>query len=369
MIDLTGHPFFQTWKDPGTGALSWVLVKRAAPIQFPFYFTNPCITRNGKYMFFYAAFPPTKGLFLGRVALDPRNPEITWYPQAMFTEASPMIAPDDSGVYFMSREELCFMDMEGLVRIVGTVPAEYIANRYFYRGSTHLSMSCDGKWFFLDGEVGNVCFAALMSTDTGEFKLLHEFSFCCDHGMFSPVNPTQILLPRDWRRDRITGRYEYMEQRLWVMDIDQTYYRNLRPDVWEGHNGTDTAHEWWSNDGLVCYVDYMQGVFECNPDTLETTHVWKRPVCHAHCNQDRSIFCADQTPYAWNARPLEILLYDRRNDIEKRIVSAMPKPCRPRSPYHLDPHPHFSPDGSVVVYMTTVLGGIDVAVSPISQFL
>ena len=34
---------------------------------------------------------------------------------------------------------------------------------------------------------------------------------------------------------------------------------------------------------------------------------------------------------------------------------------------HLDPHPHFSPDGSAVVYMTTVMNQIDVAITPIDQ--
>ena len=54
---------------------------------------------------------------------------------------------------------------------------------------------------------------------------------------------------------------------------------------------------------------------------------------------------------------------------EKHIVSAMPPPPMSRDPYHLDPHPHFSPDDSQIIYMTTVLGNIDVAVTPVEQLI
>ena len=157
--------------------------------------------------------------------------------------------------------------------------------------------------------------------------------------------------------------------RLWVMDIDQTYYRPLCPDLWEGH-GVNTAHEWWSKDGKICYVDYDNGIFEVDPDTLERVHAWKRPICHAHCDRTRTYFCGDQTPYLWDRdRALELLFFNRKTNEEKHIVSAMPPPPMPRDPYHLDPHPHFSPDDSQIIYMTTVLGNIDVAVTPVEQLI
>lgn len=367
MYDLTKHPFFTKWTDPESGIESFILTKRIAPVQYPFYFTNPSVTHDGERLWFYVAFPPSPHRYLATVSLNPDKPEIKWFPQGYFSSVTPMIAPDDSGVYFMSETRVCFIDSEGQVRIVGEVPASYINNRHFYYGATHLSISADGKWFFLDGEVGNLNYFAIMDVKSGEFKLLHEFPYRHDHAMFSPVNPKQVLVPRDWRRDRVTGQYIWMEQRLYVTDIDQTYYRNLRPDVWEGH-GSDTAHEWWSRDGLVCYVDYDKGIYECNPDTLETTHVWKRPICHGHCNSNRTLYCADQTPYLWNERPVEILFYNRTTDKETHIVSRMPKPPMPRDPYHLDPHPHFSPDDNMIIYMTTVLGEIDVAITPTAQF-
>jgi len=362
--DLSQHPYFTKWEDPESKVVSYILTKRVAPVQFPFYFTNSSISPDGEYLFFYVGFPPSQHLYIGIVALNPENPWIAWYPQTSFAEASPMVAPDSSGVYHFTGPRLCFTSLKGETKIIGCIPDEYINHRHIYWLSTHLTISADGKYFLVDGKIGDDFFVALMDVKTGEFKLLHEFPYCHNHGQFSPVNPKQFLLPRDWQRDPSTGKYEFMENRLFVMDTDQTYYRPLFPEFWEGHDG-NSAHEWWSQDGIVCFVSYATGVFECNPDTLEKRHVWKRPLVHAQCNGDRTLYCADQSPYEWNQRPCEILFFNRQTQEEKHIVTAMPKPAYGRGDFHLDPHPHFSPDGRSIIYMTTVLGAVDVAVTPV----
>lgn len=366
--DLAEHPFFTEWKDPESGIVSYILTERAAPVHVSFYFVNSSISDDGEYLWFYVAFPPNSSLFLARVALDPAKEDIKWFPQSNFTDRSPMVNPDSSGVFFFSDTKLVSMDNDGNTKIIGEIPADYIANRTIFDISSHLTISADGRYFLVDGVIGNDTFLALMEVKTGEFKLLHEFPYKHNHSQFSPVNPKQFLCPRDWRRHPFTGKYEFMESRLWLMDIDQTCYKPLCPDFWESNNG-NTAHEWWSKDGLVCFVDYAKGVMECNPDTREICHVWKRPLCHAHSTAGRRYFCGDQSPYLWQSQPVQILFYDREKDREYNIVSAMPQPPMPRNPYHLDPHPQFSPDGSQIVYMTTVLGKVDVAVTPVRQFL
>ena len=369
MYDLSKHPFFEKWVDPVSGVKSFILKERVAPVQMSFYFVNSSISPDGEYLWFYVGFPPCQERFLAYVRLNPKKTEIKFFPQGLFWGESPMISPDSSGVYYMSHKNLCFINPAGETKIIGSIPEDYIANRYLFRSATHLTLSCDGEWFLTDGQVGDVCFIALIHAKTGDFKLLHEFPYFHDHSAFSPINPKQFICPRDWRRNAYTGKYEWMESRLWVMDIDQTYYRSLCPDLWEGH-GVNTAHEWWSKDGKICFVDYENGIFEVDPDTLERNHIWKRPICHAHCNSNRTLFCGDQTPYFWNNdQALELLFFNKNTGKEKHIVSAMPPPPMPRSPYHLDPHPHFSPDDSMIIYMTTVCGEIDVAVTPVEQLI
>ncbi|HLL88475.1 MAG TPA: hypothetical protein VK324_04170, partial [Tepidisphaeraceae bacterium] len=60
----------------------------------------------------------------------------------------------------------------------------------------------------------------------------------------------------------------------------------------------------------------------------------------------------------------EVLFYDRTTRRETRIVSAMAKPPMPRQPYHLDPHPQFTPDGNYIAYTTFDRGAVDVALAP-----
>ena len=365
--DLSKHPYFTKWVDPESKVVSYVLTKRVAPMQWPFYFTNSSISPDGEYLYFFVAFPPNVNRYLAVVALNPEKPYIAWYPESA-TNVSAMIAPDSSGVYYFAGHLLCYTPVNGKTRVIGSIPDEYIRNRFVYWVSTHLSISADGKNFLVDGKIGDDFFISTMDVKTGEWKLLHEWPYCHDHAQFSPVNPKEFLIPRDWQHDPSTGKYEFMENRLFIMDTDQTYYRPLWPDYWEHHDG-DSAHEWWSQDGIVCFVDYAAGVFECNPKTLEKVHVWKRNIAHAQSNGDRTLFCADQSPYTWNQRPCEILFFNRQKQEEKHIVTAMPKPPEDRGTYHLDPHPHFSPDGRNIIYMTTVLGKVDVAITPVEQLI
>ena len=69
--------------------------------------------------------------------------------------------------------------------------------------------------------------------------------------------------------------------------------------------------------------------------------------------------------------PLQVFLFNRKTGQEKCIVSAMPPPPDPAFNYstcHTDPHPHFSPDDTMIGYMTTVRGMIDVAVTLVAQY-
>ena len=145
--DLSRHPYFEEWKNPSNGVVSFVLTKRVAPLQWPFYFTNPSISPNGKYLWFQAAYPPNPQKFLGCVSLDPDDPWIKTYPQAGFSAESPMVSPDSKGVYFACQENVYYMDMDGTIRTVMSLPQEYINHRYLYRLVTHLSFFCwTGMW-------------------------------------------------------------------------------------------------------------------------------------------------------------------------------------------------------------------------------
>ena len=368
MYDLSSHPYFTRWQDPESGIVSYILTERVAPLQQSFYFTNFSLTPDQKYLWFYVAFPPNSQRMLGVVNLDPDNPEIRYYPQSGFSDASPLVAPDNSGVYFAMGFSIYHMNLDGATRTVCTVSPEYVQSRHSTHICTHLSMSCDGKYFLLDGNLGNFWFVGLGDIATGEVKIIKEFPALHNHGLFSPTDPELFVIPEDAWNDGITGKYFCYDHRIWLMDIKQQRFEDIRPKSWDYH--TDYAsHEWWSRDGKLCWNDYLLGTFECDPYTLETTHVWKRSLCHAHCNGDRSLWCADQNPYDWPNNPVTIWFYRRSDQKELKIVSKMPLPSLPPRNYHVDPHPQFSPQGDMIVYTTTVYGNVDVALTEISEII
>ena len=367
--DLSTHPYFEPWIDPETGITSYLLNERVAPVQQSFYFVNPSVSPDEKWLWFYTAFPPNRQKTLGVVSLDPDNPLIMHYPQGGFTSGSPMVAPESDAIYFCMRNHVYKMSLDGEVEVACTLDEAYIDHRNHNRLATHLTMSADRKYLLLDGDMGNFWWIGIGDLETGQVKVLQEFGSHHNHAQFSPTDPNLFITPEDWWRDKTSGKYFPYDHRLWLMDIDQTRYEPVRPKDWDCGHTSAASHEWWSQDGLICWNDYRIGTFECDPYTLQATHVWQRSLCHAHCSSDRRYWCADDSPYEWDRRPCEIRFYDRETDRETHIVTAMPKPPMPRGSYHLDPHPQFSPQDGWIVYTTTVRGMVDVALTPLQGVL
>lgn len=380
MYDLNKHPFFEKWEDPVSGVESFILKERVAPFQQSFYFTNSSVSADEQWLWFYTIFPPNKQKTLAVVSLNSSKPMIKHFPQAGFTGTSPMVAPEGDAVYFCMSSSVYKLNINGEVTEICTLTKEDISYRHFSCLATHLTMSADGKYFLLDGDLGNTWRVGIGDIETGEVNVLKKFASNHDHAQFSPTDPNLFLIARDHWNDKISGERFPLDHRIWLMDIEQKRYEPLRPKDWYDHNSR-TTHEWWSKDGLICWTDYDKGTFECDPYTLEATHVWNHTLCHSHCSADRQYWCADENPYKWATEPVEILFYDRQRVEEKAIVSAMPQPpvskelyhldppyCS-RDLFHLDPHPHFSPKDSWIVYTSMVHGSVDIALCPVKNLI
>jgi hypothetical protein len=94
-------------------------------------------------------------------------------------------------------------------------------------------------------------------------------------------------------------------------------------------------------------------------------------MCHGQCDSKKRFYAGDENPYHRDSeRPCHVWLFDRQTGKEVAIVRNMPLPKTiarddARS-YHFDPHPHFSRDNKYVVYTTTVLDRLDVALTPVA---
>ncbi|MBL8028303.1 MAG: hypothetical protein JNL74_17905, partial [Fibrobacteres bacterium] len=196
--NLAKHPYFESWKDPVTGVESYILNKRVAPIQQSFYFTNSSLSQNEDLLWFYTAYPPSPGKTLGVVSLDPDNPFIHHFPNAEFTSASPMVAPEGDAVYFSTGGDIGFgtqgtsiwrMKIGEEPQRVCTLDVKFINRRTVTRLATHLTMSADKRYFLVDGAFIGHWFIGLADIQTGEIKILKEFKNHYNHAQFSPVDP------------------------------------------------------------------------------------------------------------------------------------------------------------------------------------
>lgn len=368
-MDLARHPYFSEWIDPQSGVKSYVLTKKLAPLQQSFYFTNSSFSADEKYLWFYAGYPPSpiSTRILGVVSLDADNPFMQVFPQTAFLDCSPLVTPEGDGVYYFQGTGVWLFRLDGTVEQVCAIDSNYLAGRYLFRGATHLTLSADGKKLLIDGQVGNRWFIATGDVETGKVEIINEFPRMYNHAQFSPTDPKLFSMAQDWWYDPITGRHTMFDQRIWVMDTDKTFCYPILPKEWFGH-GSNPCHEWWSKDGKLCWTDYDIGAFRFDVKTEEKEHIWKRSLCHTHCDSTGRYWCADQSPYHWAKVPCQVLFYDAVTQKETAIASGLPLPPWPRQAYHIDPHPQFSPTDRYVVYTTTVADGVTLALCPVSQF-
>lgn len=369
--DLSRHPHFRAWTDPVSGVLSYLLDPVVAPIQQSFYFTNPSVDPTEQALWMHCAWPPARQKTLARVSLDPDDPEVRHFPQAQFETALPLIAPD-GGVWFGSGPSIHHLAPDGQTRCVFTLPADYIAGRRLQRLATHLSLCARGDRLLIDGEVGNRWFVGTASLVDGSFTLLREFEVNHNHAQFSPVDPNLFLIARDQHRDPVTGIFTHHTERTWLMDTTGQRYECVNAD----HHCSPfrgACHEWWSQDGWLCYLDYELGVYELNVTTGECNHLWREPVCHVHCSRDRRLWVADESPYRWDEQPCQVLFYDRQTDRRVQVQSGMEPPAggfwSSRTQYHIDPHPQFSPRDTWLVYTATPSGRPTVALTPVAALV
>lgn len=363
-FDPERHPRFERWTDPQSGVESFILTTDLAPIQQSFYFTNPSMSADERWLWIYCSHAPNPQRTLAVVSLDPARPLVRHFPGAGFTAASPMVATSEvePGCYFCCGASVWFQPVEGEARVICTLSPDYMAGRPLKRLATHLTTSADGRSFLLDGEVGNHWFVGVGDRETGAVRVIKEFAINHNHAQFSPIDPEQFLIAHDHTVDATTGRNLHFDTRIWLMNTRDTVYEPLTPHRYcKPYDGI--SHEWWSRDGKICYVDYQAGVYELDVESRQHTHVWKRPLCHAHCDSTRRFWCADESPYRWPAETCQVLSYDRVTGQTCQIVSAMPAPAGGRNAYHIDPHPQFSPSDRWIIYTTTVRGRPEVAVA------
>ncbi len=368
MFDLNQHPYFQAWRDPQSGVVSHILTHRVADVQMCFYFATPSLQADGERLWMYCGFPPTQNKCLGVVSLDPAAPSARLLPRTFFQSESPMVETDGRSCFFTSGDSVWKIDDTGQVARVLKLPGELVSGRFVQRVATHLTRSADGRFLLLDSHIGGTWQVGVGDIETGEYRALTEFSHHMNHAQFSPTDPDTFSIAMDWFYHPVSGKQFYYTHRIWLMSTINGRMDAVDPRGVYDHNHK-VSHEWWAPDGTLCWVHYDDGLFEHDTTTGQTTHVYKGPVCHGHTEATRQYWVWDESPYKWGEKPCEIMFFNRKTGKKAAIVAAMPLPPVPRSPLHIDPHPHFSADGQWIIYTTSVLGKIDIAMTRVSDLI
>ncbi len=383
MIDFERLSFFEEYIDEKTGVKSYILNEKPAECVQSFYFTNQSLSDDQKYLWMYCFYPPLSQHSLGVVSLDPERPFVRAFKEAVYHGATPLIAPEGDKVYFVdanpSVAQICTIDVNGRIEMFAYMDPAYLGGKALQRFGTHLTISADGKYMLVDGMFSTHGFVATVDMETREFKIINEYENLHNHAQFSPVHPNLFLLDQDSWRNPITGIWIAFKNRIWIGDTDSTIFEPAVQRSWHGHDGTMFCHDFWSQDGWICWQDYQKGAYEMNLEDRKVVHVWKEPLCHSHANADRSLWVADQSPYNWPHQLCRVIFFNRATGKTVDIYSALPVPTYPgceysRSTYpgreyHIDPHPQFSKDGHYIVCTTTVRGRIDLSITPVDQLI
>jgi hypothetical protein len=380
--DFLQSGLFTEWHDPETGVVSYILTKRVAPLQQSFYFLSPSITDDGRYYWFYCAFPPSGSDYHGRTlaVADLLTGQIIHHPNTQFLEASPLVDRRTGDVYWCNPVGIWKLAPHAGAEavLVNRFTPEFVGQQDVRRYATHLTFSADGTALNIDAEVGHKFYIGSAPLDGGEIEIWQEMDHCYKHGQWNPVDPDLMLIAQDHWVDRKTWTPNSYGNRLWLIrrgeQAESIYSAPIAADAGkqvaahEQDRRTRLGHEWWSADGqYILYAHYGHGVERIALGASEPERIWNIDnLWHAHADASVRFLVCDNTPFSGSS-DWRVTFYDSHLGRELSIVSRMPELQGGALRYHIHPHPHFCLGDSLICYTTTVLGQPDVAFTRVND--
>lgn len=367
-MDILQSDLFTPWTDPESGVTSYILSKKVAPVQEAFYFVNDSMSRDGRYLWFYCAFPPSGTASQGRTlgVVDFETGDVRHFPETQFNHASPYVDVESGQVYWGMGDSLWQRGPQAgdSVERVGTIPADLIGNRHIERFATHLTRSADGKAFFVDAAFGLQFVFGSIAIDSGAYEFWHRFDRNHNHAQFSPTDPDLILFAQEFHPDPVTGLRFRIEDRMWLLRRGGV----PRPVFDEP---TVVTHEWWDADGEhVWCIKNRQGTWRVNIETQAVEDIpWPEGAWHSHHHQSGQYLIGDTNTQFYRGCPSTVQFLNRESGQHVRVVDNPAMPGLVGARYHIDPHPRFAGNDQFVVFTTTVRGEVDIAIVPTADLI
>lgn len=357
------------------GVAHYVLSTKVATFQQGFYFVNNSMTMDGRYLWFYASYPPMHKANCRMLGfIDFEEDSIHVCNDTLFNGASPWVNPDTGEVYF-TWENMIFKRKPGK-----DVRSELIftlkSNRLTSSLATHLTpLNSECTKFIVDFREGNSDFnLGVANIETGEFERWYKAPFHSNHAQVNPKNPDLTLFAYDGYTYIETGEFLWIPtdsdgiyQRLWT--VEKSGKATLHPPI-----GEMASHEWWSADGKKIYYVSSAGINFKNIETGETGTVHTCKPWHAHTTKDESLYVYDEilSDRFFRGCPSAVKLFNAKTGMVTDIVSRMSEnnwspdnQCN----YHIDPHPRFSENEKYIIFTTSNEGGADLAIAKVEDVL
>ncbi|MBN8217470.1 MAG: hypothetical protein J0L75_12565 [Spirochaetes bacterium] len=348
---------------PDTGIPLYLLAKRVAPSQQSFYFVNDGMSADGRFLWFYCGFPPSSDRVLGVV--DHEAGTVTCYPDTQFLHASPWVEPASGRVYWTSGPVLYRRGPlpQDRVERVNALPAELIGGRPVSHLSTHLTLSADGRNFFVDGKIGTQYVFGTLPLDGGPFTEWHRFDRCHNHAMMSPVDPDAVLFAQENHTDPQTGITIPITNRLWLLRRGEA----PRPILREPRAVT---HEWWDPAGEHVWCVTGKETWRVRLSDGEVEKIpFPRHCWHSHSSPDGRFLVGDSCEAFFRGCPSTVHFMDRSTGKTVKILDNPGRADHAGQHYHIDPHPRFTAGGRFVHFTTTIRGEVDVALVAVDDLL
>jgi hypothetical protein len=383
---------FTPWVDPKSGVKSHILTARVALLQQSFYFLNPSLTKDGRYYWFYCAFPPSgaRTLAVADFALG----KIHHFPDTQFAEAAPCVDERNGRIYWSNDKGIWSRTPHPAseAQLVNRFDPAFQGNRPVRRYATHHTFSSDRSALNVDAEVGNDLYlgqAPLNGEPIVVWQKLPPGGYGYNHAQFHPTDNDLQLLAQDHDTDRATWKVRFLENRLWTIrrggELRPVYAEKPAGDyhgiMHSGHlliaesrpiedcRGMH-GHEWWGRDGRhIWYIHYGKGVERLALGATTPELVWPHDtLSHAHSDFDERSLVADVIPPDDPANR-RVLFRNLATERTVEIVSHFPDVTGLFSRYHVHPHPQFCLHDQLICYTTTVLGKIDVAFARVNDLM
>ena len=361
MIDLVNSKLFTPWKNPETGVTLYLLTHKVVPVQEAFYFSNESMSRDGRYLWFYCAFPPSGTAAQGRTlgVVDFETQEVRHFPETHFNHASPFVDPANGEVTWGMGAGLWRRGPGAgdTVEEVNSLPAEIIGARPVSRIATHLTRTADKSAFFIDAQIGLQFVFGMLPVDGGDFQPWYRFERNYNHAQISPTDANLVLFAQENHPDPITGLTFPIVNRMWTLRPGEA----PQPVLKEPRKVT---HEWWDPDGQHAWCVWGNETWKVNVFTHEEEKILFPHHCwHSHSSQAGEYIIGDSNTRFYRGCPSSVHFLNRTTHQLVKLVDNPEMPNYTGRNYHIDPHPRFCCGDQYVVFTTTLRGVVDLVVA------